>query len=124
MLTREEFNRQLGERIRLARKTAKLKAEQVARETGVSIQFFSDVECGRKGMSGYNVAQLAKVLQVSTDFLLSGTTVTNEKWVLMEKRIVNLSPVVRETAADVLNLAVSIMQASQPDPDTADKQLV
>lgn len=87
-----------------------MKAEQVAKEMGVSTQCLSDVECGRKGMSGYNIVHLAKVLHVSTDYLLLDGTGTDDKWELTAKRIVSSSPATRETAVNVLALAMSMVQ--------------
>lgn len=115
MLEKDEFNREFGKRVKLARKAAKLRAEQTAEATGISTQFLSDVERGKKGMGGYNVARLAKALRVSADYLLFGRTGTDEAWEQAAERMAALPPAIRDMAIDVLKTTLSIVQENVPE---------
>lgn len=114
MLEKDAFNREFGKRIKLARKAAKLKAEMAAEDAGISPQFLSDVERGKKGVSNYNLARLAKALHVSADYLLFDRGGADEKWELTAERIAALPPAVREMAAEVLDAALNMIQDNIP----------
>lgn len=63
---------EMGNRIAARRKQLGLTQEQVAELAGLSHQFFSSVEAGKKNMRAENVVKLCKALNVSTDFILTG----------------------------------------------------
>jgi hypothetical protein len=57
-----------GERLRLARTRKKLKQS----DFGLSKGFISDVENGKRDMSGKNIIQACKILDVTPNWLLLG----------------------------------------------------
>lgn len=114
MLEKDEFNREFGKRVKLARKAAKLKAEQTAEAVGISTQFLSDVERGKKGVSNYNVCRLAKALHVSTDYLLFDRIGADEEWELVAERIAALPPAIRAMAVEILNVTITMIQENVP----------
>lgn len=114
MLEKEAFNREFGKRVKAARKAVKLKAELAAEEAGISPQFLSDVERGKKGVSNYNLARLARALHVSADYLLFDRIGADEEWELVAERIAALPPAVREMAVEVLNTTLSMIQENLP----------
>lgn len=114
MFEKNEFNREFGKRVKLARKTAKLKAEETAEAAGISTQFLSDVERGKKGMSNYNVSQLARALHVSADYLLFGRDGIGEERELAAERVAALPPAIRDMAVEVLNATLSMIQENVP----------
>jgi len=62
----------IGERIAARRKQLGYTQEQTAEITGLSHQFFSSVEAGRKNIRAENAVKLANALKVSTDYILTG----------------------------------------------------
>ena len=67
----------IGTRIMLRRKQLGLTQEQAAEKSGLSHQFFSSVETGRKNLRAESVIRVASALETSTDYILTGAT--NEK---------------------------------------------
>ncbi|SBW12633.1 DNA-binding helix-turn-helix protein [uncultured Eubacteriales bacterium] len=114
MLEKDEFNREFGRRVKLARKAAKLKGEKAAEDAGITPQFLSDVECGKKGVSNYNVARLALALHVSADYLLFGRSDGNEERDMVAERLAALPPAIREMAEEVLGYTLDIIQGNIP----------
>lgn len=111
---KEQFNLEFGQRVKLARKAAKLRAEQTAELAGISPQFLSDVERGKKGVSNYNLLRLARALRVSADYLLLGRVGADEDWELTAERISSLPPAIRDMSIEVLNTALSMIQDNLP----------
>ena len=62
----------IGERIAARRKQLGYTQEETAEIAGLSHQFFSSVESGRKNMRTENVVKLSHALKVSTDYILTG----------------------------------------------------
>lgn len=63
---------EMGARIATRRKQLGYTQEQVAELAGLSHQFFSSVEAGKKNMRAENVVKLCRALNVSTDYILTG----------------------------------------------------
>ncbi len=55
----------LAEQIRNARKAQKKTLRQLAKETGISYQYISDIELGKKEPSWPKLQRLAKALQLN-----------------------------------------------------------
>lgn len=56
----------------LRRKQLGYTQEQAAEKSGLSHQFFSTVETGKKNLRAESIIKVAKALEVSTDYLLLG----------------------------------------------------
>ena len=78
---KERFNQEFGRRCRLARGNRRM--EDVAEQAGITPQFLSSVERGKKGMTGMNIANLARALNVTSDYLLYGRTDADAAWVMV-----------------------------------------
>ncbi len=100
---------ELGHRIRQCRKMKHLTQEKLAELISVSPHYIYEVEKGLKSMSLATFIDLCTVLNVSTDYLLFGTTALptqvddkspslDELSVLLE----NLSPQKRDDLANIL----------------------
>ena len=63
----------MGERIMLRRKQLGYTQEKAAEKSGLSHQFFSTVETGKRNLRAESIIKVAKALEVSTDYLLLGT---------------------------------------------------
>lgn len=69
-----DFNTSIGRRIRNVRESMGKTREQISEAAGISAQFLFYIETGRKSMSAKTIVNLAKALNVSTDYLLLGDT--------------------------------------------------
>lgn len=57
----------------LRRKTLRMTQEELAEKLGVSTQMISNLELGKKAIRPENLAKLCSVLNLSADFVLTGT---------------------------------------------------
>ncbi len=73
-MSKEILSKDIGHRIMLRRKQLGYTQEQASEKSGLSHQFFSTVETGRKNLRAESIIKVAKALEVSTDYLLMGTT--------------------------------------------------
>lgn len=64
------MDKTLGNNIKRARKIKKLKQSELAEKTGLSTCFISYLETGLKDCSSRNLSEIAKVLEVSIDWLV------------------------------------------------------
>jgi len=71
-LNKENLSQSIGQRIMLRRKQLGYTQEQAAEKSGLSHQFFSTVETGKKNLRAESIIKVAKALEVSTDYLLLG----------------------------------------------------
>ena len=71
-MSKKDLNIQIGGRVRLIREAQGKTREQVAEIADISPQFLFDIETGKKGMTSQTIINLAKALNVTTDFLLLG----------------------------------------------------
>lgn len=72
-MSKADLAQTIGERIMLRRKQLGYTQEQAAEKSGLSHQFFSTVETGRKNLRAESIIKVAEALEVSTDYLLLGT---------------------------------------------------
>lgn len=68
----DDFAEGLGKRIAKRRKQLGYTQEQMAELAGLSHQFFSSVEAGKKNIRAENVVRLSQALKTSTDYILTG----------------------------------------------------
>ena len=103
MLESNEFNTDIGQRIRNVRESLGKTREQIAEAAGISAQFLFYIETGRKSMSAKTIVNLAKALNVSTDYLLLG----HEEYSAMPgaAAISNIAKILAGLSLDKLNLA-------------------
>ncbi len=94
-MKRKELNLEIGKRIRIIREGQKKTREQISEIAEISPQFLFDIESGKKGMTSPTIINLAKALNVSTDFILTGNVTP------LAKIVNNLEGL----APDKLNLA-------------------
>ena len=68
-----DFLKDMGQRIMVRRKTLRLTQEELAEKLGVSTQMISNLELGKKAIRPENLAKVCEVLELSADFVLTGT---------------------------------------------------
>ncbi|MBR2215731.1 MAG: helix-turn-helix transcriptional regulator [Selenomonadaceae bacterium] len=72
MTDNRELNTSIGRRLRGVRETQGRTREQVAERADISAQFLFEIETGKKGMTARTIINLARALDISTDYLLLG----------------------------------------------------
>lgn len=68
----ENFNREMGGRIKQLRKERGITQEQLAEYADISVDFVGLVESGRSSMKVPTLAKIAKALNISADYLMFG----------------------------------------------------
>ena len=68
-----EFLKTMGQRIMVRRKSLRMTQEELAEKLGVSTQMISNLELGKKAIRPDNLAKVCEVLELSADFILTGT---------------------------------------------------
>lgn len=81
---------EMGKRIQNRRKQLALTQEQLAEMMNVSIQMVSNLERGNKAIRIDNLVNLSQILQISTDYILTGKE-TAEDMNALTARIAQLS---------------------------------
>ena len=66
-----DFNAEIGLRVRQRRKDLKYTREKLAYMASISDKFLYDIEVGKKGISAKTLFSLTQALDVSADWLLS-----------------------------------------------------
>lgn len=69
----ESLASEIGKRIAIRRNQLGLTQEQAAERSGLTQQFFASVETGAKNIRAESIIRVSKALNISTDFLLTGT---------------------------------------------------
>lgn len=68
-----EFLKDMGQRIMVRRKALRMTQEELSEKLGVSTQMISNLELGKKAIRPENLARVCDVLNLSADFVLTGT---------------------------------------------------
>lgn len=79
------FLKDMGKRVSTRRKSLSLTQEALAEKMNVSIQMISNLELGKKAIRPENLAKLCGILNISADYLLTGTKVNNSADTLTDK---------------------------------------
>ena len=82
-----EFLKEMGQRIMVRRKSLRMTQEELAEKWGVSTQMISNLELGKKAIRPENLAKVCSVLELSADFILTGTNTKTAVDAVAEKLI-------------------------------------
>lgn len=82
-----EFLKEMGQRIMVRRKALRMTQEELAEKLGVSTQMISNLELGKKAIRPGNLAKVCEVLELSADFVLSGSNTKTAVDAIAEKLI-------------------------------------
>ena len=82
-----DFLKEMGQRIMLRRKSLRMTQEELAEKLGVSTQMISNLELGKKAIRPENLARVCTVLELSADFILTGTDTKTAVDAVAEKLI-------------------------------------
>lgn len=75
---KQEQLKDIGSRIVNRRKELNYTQEQIAEQMNVSIQMISNLERGNKAIRIDNLVKLCSILDVSTDYILTGKRCDND----------------------------------------------
>ena len=81
------FLKDMGQRIMVRRKSLRMTQEELAEKLGVSTQMISNLELGKKAIRPENLAKVCTVLELSADFILTGTNTKTAVDAVAEKLI-------------------------------------
>ena len=87
---KNDFLTKMGRRIYEKRKSLRLSQEELAESAEISKQTVSRAENGQRELGAQNVARLAKALEMSADYLLTGERIDADVMAL-DKKLANLS---------------------------------
>ena len=82
-----EFLKEMGQRIMVRRKSLRMTQEELAEKLGVSTQMISNLELGKKAIRPENLAKVCTVLELSANFILTGTNTKTAVDAVAEKLI-------------------------------------
>lgn len=99
-MANKNLNVEIGNRIRTIRETQSKTREQVAETADISAQFLFEIETGKKSMTAKTIINLAKALNISTDYLLLGSIATTSK----------IANVLEGLSSEKLNLAEKFLK--------------
>lgn len=83
--------REVGQRIYNCRSNLGMTQEELAEKSGLTTQFISYVETGKRAMRSENLLKLSAALNVSTDYLLTGDIVDKD-FLIFSDKLKSLSP--------------------------------
>ena len=82
-----EFLKEMGQRIMVRRKALRMTQEEMAEKLGVSTQMISNLELGKKAIRPDNLVRVCEVLELSADFVLTGTNTKTAVDAVAEKLV-------------------------------------
>ena len=107
-MTDEEINLlEIGKRITERRKKLGMTQEMLAEKGDLTPQFVSYAESGKRAMRPENVIKLAKTLEVSADYLLTGDIVDKDMLILADK-LRKLSPEMLRIVENIIDECTKI----------------
>lgn len=85
------FLKEMGQRIMLRRKSLRLTQEELAEKMDVSTQMISNLELGKKAIRPENLAKVCDILDVSADYVLTGSKRQKEEINTLIEKLMELS---------------------------------
>ncbi len=77
-MSEANFLKEMGKRIMARRKALCFTQEFLAEKIDVSTQMISNLELGKKAIRPENLAKVCKALQISSDYILTGSNTQND----------------------------------------------
>lgn len=105
----QELMEQMGARLTERRKQYRLTQEELAERTELTTQTISTAERGKKALRPENIIKLCEALEISADYLLTGS-ITNEDVAFLHKKLSALSPSQYRHLEDIINSYLAAMK--------------
>jgi len=74
-----EYNAEIGQRIKESREQKDLTRKELAVKADISEDFLRSIENGKRGISAYTVRNIALALNVTSDYIIFGTSETDRR---------------------------------------------
>ena len=97
-----DFLKIMGQRILLRRKALRMTQEELAEKIDVSTQMISNLELGKKAIRPENLAKVCEVLELSADFVLTGTNTKTAVDAVADK-LIQLTPEELQMVNDMID---------------------
>ena len=78
-MNKKDLNIAIGNRVRLIREAQNKTRDKLSEEADISPHFLFEIETGKKSMTANTIINLAKALNVTTDFILLGSVTPMSK---------------------------------------------
>lgn len=108
---RKQWLAQVGTRVWNCRADLGMSREQLAERLGITSQYVSDIEQGKKCMSMAIFVELSQVLGVGLDYLAYGTMPEDPAVDRLTRHLRQTAPADRDLAARMLLLALEAAEA-------------
>lgn len=109
----DKFAREMGLRIREARREKGLTIEQLAERADMSPQYLSEVERGKKIMGSMRLRNVSLVLAKSTDYFIHGVGGADPRRANILEELVALPPLDQERAVELLEDVLRIVRGAE-----------
>lgn len=76
-MNENNFRYEIGQRIKKTRISRNLTQAQLAESLNISINFLSEIENGKKGLSQETICKICNFFEISSDYLLLGKNETH-----------------------------------------------
>lgn len=96
------FLKEMGQRIMNRRKALRMTQDELSEQLGVSTQMISNLELGKKAIRPENLAKVCNVLDLSADFVLTGSSTKTAVDVVAEK-LIQLTPEELKLISDMID---------------------
>ncbi len=96
------FLKTMGQRILLRRKALRMTQEELAEKIDVSTQMISNLELGKKAIRPENLAKVCEILELSADFVLTGTNTQTAVDAVADK-LIQLTPEELQMVNDMID---------------------
>lgn len=104
--------KEMGARIYSRRKQLRMTQEELAEAANVTPQTISTAELGKKALRPENIVGICMALDISTDYLLSGT-ITGDDIAILSAKVSQLSPSQYRHLEDIIDSYISAVSADE-----------
>lgn len=115
-MEKNDFNREIGSRIRQIREYSKFTRENLAEMANNSVQFLADIETGRKSMTVKTLKKLSESLSISSDYILSGKSPDSgspQQETPLYHMLETLTPNQKKDAEELLKIFIRAIHSNQ-----------
>ena len=102
------MKQEIGKRIEILREDCKMTREELAEKAGVSTKFLYEIEKGKKGLSALTLLKLARVLNTSCDYILTGDKGITERNSCFIEVWNQLDDKKKNTIVKIINLIIEL----------------
>ena len=103
-------NRKIGSRIQSARQKKGMSRKELADTVNISPQHLGNIENGDKGISLHKLCEVAKALNVTTDYILLGLAVSDYTHTYVAQALTGMTENERESARAIIDTIADLLK--------------